>query len=176
MNNFVLVLTIAIGAVTLSGCELFRSPKIGNCTESWTTENDMFRIRVNKHAEENGGYVGGAYFIFQSAPKGQENWANIMIFRHDDPVEIPREQVRFVCERIGYVFIGNKFAVTADGGITWSIWDAIKNLPNWSHTRASIKDVQIEATGDGLMELYSFTKQKAHDLRTKDFGKSWDIQ
>jgi hypothetical protein len=67
--------------------------------------------------------------------------------------------------------MGNKFAVTTDGGMTWSVWDAVKNLPDC----ADIKDVQIEPSGDGIMQLLSFTKQKVPVLRSKDFGKSWGV-
>lgn len=174
MSKYALAVVIIIGIVTTSGCEIFRSPKIGKRIDSWVTENNTFRIRINKHSEEHGGFNSGAYFVFQSAPKDQEHWVEIMVFRHDDLVDIPRQQVRFVSDRVGYVFMGNKFAVTTDGGMTWSVWDAVKNLPDWTLTRADIKDIQIEPSGDGIMELLSFTKQKAPVLRTKDFGKSWE--
>lgn len=159
----------------MSGCGVFLPPRPGKLVDTWETANDTFRIRVNKHGEEHGGFVAGAYFVFQASPKDKENWVEIMVARHDDPIDIPRQQVRFVSDRVGYVFLGYKFAVTTDGGITWSTWDAIKSLPDWKLTRAAIHDVQIEADGSGVMKLNSATDRDAPVLRTKDFGKSWEV-
>jgi hypothetical protein len=163
------------GSVVISGCDLFLSPRPGKLVDTWVTANNMFRIRVNKHAEEHGGFVAGAYFVFQAAPKDQENWVEIMMSRHDDPIDIPRQQVRFVSDQVGYVFMGYKIAVTTDGGITWSVWDAVKNLPDWKLTRATIRDVQIEVNGDGIMKLTSFTDREAPILHTGDDGRTWQV-
>ena len=38
--------------------------------EQWETSNKNFTIRVTAYAEENGGFVGGAYYVFQSSPAG----------------------------------------------------------------------------------------------------------
>jgi BNR/Asp-box repeat len=176
VSKIALVVAITIVTVITGGCEIFRSPKMGKCTDSWVTENNTFRIRVNKHAEEHGGFNPGAYFVFQSAPKGQENWKEVIVFRHDDPVDIPRQQVRFVSDSVGYFFMGNKFAVTTDGGMTWSVWDAMKNLPDWTRTRADIKDVQINVDGSGTMQLISPTNQEVPILYTRDYGKTWQAK
>lgn len=159
-----------------SGCDAFLSPRPGKVIETWTTANDIFKIRVDKRPEENGGFIAGAYFVFQASPKEQNNWVEIMVSRHDDPIDIPRQQVRFVSDYVGYVFMDYKMAITTDGGLTWSVWDAIKNLPDWKVTRAVIQDVQIETSGKGIMKLASFTSHKPPGLYTEDYGKTWQIR
>jgi hypothetical protein len=80
-------------------------PYMGNVTDSWETSNQTFNLRVDRRTGKNS-FVPGSYYVFQSAPFGFDAWREIMIFRHDDPVPIPCEQVRFVNDRLGYVFIG----------------------------------------------------------------------
>ena len=178
MNKAFLVsfFLLAMILLTVCGCSnLSSEPQVGEMVDSWVTENSAFRIRINKHTEKNGGFVAGAYFIFQSASKEKEDWKEIMTIRHDDPIAIPRQQVRFLNEQTGYVFMGLKFATTMDEGKTWFVWYTIDNLPDWRLTRAIISDVQIESNGVGSMKLRSFTNQAAPSLNTEDFGKTWRI-
>src|SRR5205809_6977236 len=106
-------------AATWPAALLFLPPRIGPIAETWETTNGSFRIRVDRHNEENGGFVPGAYYVFRSAPVGSEAWRDIMTFRHDDPNPIPRDQVRFLNDRVGFVFMGWMYAVTSDSGATW---------------------------------------------------------
>ncbi|MBA2340615.1 MAG: hypothetical protein H0V88_09480 [Pyrinomonadaceae bacterium] len=85
---------------------LLLPPSKGERLETWETTNTPFKIRVDRHAEANGGFVPGAYYVFQSAAADSDQWHEIMTFRHDDPVDIPREQVRFANDRVAYVFMG----------------------------------------------------------------------
>jgi len=62
--------------------------QVGALAESWETSNQLFRVRVDRHYEENGGFVPGAYYVFRSAPTGSDAWHDFMMFRHDDPVPI----------------------------------------------------------------------------------------
>src|SRR5688572_16489059 len=109
---------------------LVYGPYMGPVNESWDTSNNVFRIRVERHAEVNT-FVGGAYYVFQSAPAGSDSWQKILTFRHDDPNPIPRDQVRFVNDQVAFVFMGWMYAVTKDGGGSWSVWNAEKDLPQW---------------------------------------------
>lgn len=147
----------------------------GQITDTWETANKTFKVRVRRYAEDNGGFVAGAYYVFESAPLGSENWAQIMTFRHDDPVEIPREQVRFVNDQIGYAFMVYKYAVTVDAGRTWFTWYAVKDLPDWRLTRPVIDNVEIDPDGKGIMMLTQLaTRSKgAAVLRTLDYGRHW---
>ena len=95
-------------------------PYMGGITESWETSNQTFKLRIDRHSEENA-FVGGAYYVFQSASIGSDNWREIFTARHDDPNPIPRENLQFVNPQIGFVFFGPKYAVTTDGGRSWII-------------------------------------------------------
>lgn len=173
MSKLFTAAIVVIGGLLLSSCNLFFPSRRGEVAESWITTNNTFKIRVDKHSEKNGGFVAGAYYVFQSAKEGQENWTEIIVSRHDDPIDIPRQQVRFVKDQVGYLFMNYKFAVTTDAGTTWFTWDAVKDLSDWKSSRATIKEVHIELNGAGVMEFNSFTNQAAPTLYTEDFGRTW---
>jgi hypothetical protein len=178
MNKRTLRIVFACGVIALSiGCHLISKPRKGvKINERWETSNNFFKIRVTAYAEENG-FVGGAYYVFESAPVQSDSWREIMTYRHDDPVPIPRDQVRFVKDKIGYVFMVYKYAVTTDGGATWQAWDIVEDLPNWKNDRAAIKDVKTGEDGVGVMRLTPFSDQpKLTELFSKDYGRHWSTQ
>ena len=150
-------------------------PYMGRVTDSWETSNQAFKLRVEQRAEENG-FLPGAYYVFQSAPAGSNTWREVMTFRHDDPVPIPRDQVRFINDRVGYVFMGWMSAVTTDGGATWSVWSADKDLPNWKCCNYGlVKNMHLEPDGTGVMILNPISQSRGEvpELRTKDYGRQW---
>lgn len=168
------VILACIVIALASGCDIFSRPRQGRKINGrWEGSNNIFKVRVTAYAEEGGGFVAGAYYIFESAAVGSDNWREVMTVRHDDPVEIPREQVRFVSDQIGYAFMLYKYAVTTDGGTTWSVWDATRDLPYWQRTRAAIKEVRLVSDGTGMMSLTSFTNEEAPELYTEDYGLHW---
>lgn len=153
-------------------------PRVGALVETWKTSNGTIQIRVDQHNEENGGFVPGAYYVFRSAPAGSDAWRDIMTFRHDDPVPIPRDQVRFVNDRVAFVFMGWMYAVTADGGATWSVWDAGNDLPNWQCCNYRlITNVHLNADGTGTMTLTPIQDRRGEvpQLRSNDFGRHWSL-
>jgi hypothetical protein len=110
----VMCLAMAIGF----GYQVLLVPQQGKkVNETWETTNNTFKVSVIAYAEENGGFVGGAYYVFRSAAVGSDDWREIMTFRHDDPIAIPRQQVQFVNEKIGYVYMGEFFANVVYGRI-----------------------------------------------------------
>lgn len=156
-----------------------QSKKSKTINERWETSNGTFNIRVTAYAEHNGGFVAGAYYVFECASSGSNRWRELMTFRHDDPVPIPREQVRFIGDRIGYVFMGWMYAVTTDGGLTWSIWTAKKDLPNWECCNYRlIRDVSVAKDGAGVMQLTPIQNRRGEvsELRTRDYGRHWSKQ
>jgi hypothetical protein len=158
----------------MCGCDFFARPrKSEKVIEAWETTNEKFKVRVTAYAEENGGFVPGAYYVFESSPARSNAWREIMTLRHDDPVKIPREQVRFVNDKVGYAFMVYDYAVTTDGGVSWFVWNIVKDLPNWLHNRPSINDIRIAPDGSGTMTLTSFTNQEAPSLKTDDYGRHW---
>jgi len=135
-----------------------------------------FLIKVSAFPEEHGGFVAGRYYRFESLPQGGKNWVMAMQFRHDDPVPIPRQNVRFVTTKTAFVFMGWKYAVTTDGGKQWSIWSAEKELPGWQCCNyALIEDVTLLQSGKGKMILRPIQGRAGEvpELVTSDFGLHW---
>jgi hypothetical protein len=175
--KFLILATLCLASVIGLGCELFSRPHQGKkINEVWETSNDRFKISVTAYAEEKGGFVGGAYYIFRSATVGSDNWQEIMMFGHDDPVPIPRQQVHFVNDKIGYIFMGWMYAVTTDAGLNWSVWRAEKDLPGWQCCNYSlIRNVQVAPNGAGTMKLNPIPLREGEvaELRTHDYGRHW---
>jgi hypothetical protein len=175
-----IVITLSVLAVALlANCKLASSPRMGNVAESWETSNQTFKLRVDRHAEGGSfGPVAGAYYVFRAAPSGSDSWHDIMTFRHDDPVPIPRDQVRFVNDRVGYIFMGWMYAVTTDGGVTWSVWNAQTDLPQWACCNYRlIGSVKVEPDGTGTMILNPIPQRQSEvpQLHTNDFGRHWNL-
>lgn len=97
-----------------------------------------------------------------------------MEIRHDDPNDIPREQVRFAGDKVGYFFFGNDYAVTNDAGESWRIFKICEFLRT-DEQCAGIKDLRIEADGKGEVKIHSSSKHNdgLKVLETADFGRSW---
>lgn len=153
------------------------TPRISNKVfETFETQNGHFRIRVRAHAEVGGGFVPGAYYVFESAPVSTGNWRKIMVYRHDDPMPIPRERVRFVSDRIAYIFIGFMYAVTLDSGRTWSVWRADKSVSQFNGCKYLLPaEITIATDGTGSMTLLPLNQECAstRKLYTTDYGKHW---
>jgi hypothetical protein len=94
-----------ISILLLSACSLGSRPDRGNLIDLWQTNNEALKIRVSEY-DEKGAIVSGAYYVFESALVESNNWHEIMTFRHDDRVGIPKDRVRFVSNKIGYVYMG----------------------------------------------------------------------
>jgi hypothetical protein len=161
--------------VVVVGREFTSKPQQGaKIIESCELDNKSFRVSVVAYAEENGGFVPGAYYVFRSSRLRSDTWREIMTVRHDDPDPIPRDQIRFLNEQIGYVFMVYKYAVTTDAGENWFVWDITKEFPDWRQNRAYIKDVRIESAGSGTMTLIPVLQPHgALELHTSDYGRHW---
>lgn len=174
-------LLVAAGLVILFALFLLLlSPRRGKVIESWQTGNNTFTIRVTARSERLAlPGLGGAYYSFDSNTVGSEQWTKILIFRHDASVWIPRDQVRFVNDKIGYVFMGWMYGVTLDAGTTWSIWNAQRDLPDWQCCDYNlIKDVWIAPDGTGTMQLNPIRQGPGEvaELRTTDYGRHWSVE
>jgi hypothetical protein len=131
--------------------------------ESWEVSRGDLSIAVFEY-KFRGIEPQGVYYSFE-VPDGM-----IMTVREEDKRAIPRDQVRFLDDQNAYVFMGCKFAGTSDGGRTWSVWDAERELPNGQNC-APIQDVQIGLDGIGTMRLK--TPLEEQELSTSDFGRHW---
>lgn len=175
-RTFTLVFALIAFSIYTVGCaNIF----MGEITESWDSSNERFKIRVERRAERDAFLLPGAYYVFQSAPVGSDSWKEIFTFRHDDPVPIPRERIRLVNEQVGYAFMGWMYAVTIDGGKTWQVWDADKDMQNCECSNYGlIKDVRLVADGSGTMELNRVPLRigKLPELYTTDYGRHWSFR
>lgn len=163
-----------------SGCALFadHSQGRGEILEKWQAENKTFKIRVSSYKETQAN-VNGAYYRFESAALGSNDWREIVTFRHDDQPKIPSEQIRFLNDDIGYLFMGWMYAVTTDAGRSWSVWTAEKDLPNWQCCNYGlIQDVTVTQDGRGLMRLNPVGNRPGEvpELQTNDYGKHWQAR
>lgn len=150
-------------------------PRAGEISETWQVANETLRVRIDRREEICWG-ICDAYYVFQSSPGSVEHWREFMRFRHDDPVAIPRENIRFVNASVAYAFMGWMYAVTTDAGKTWSVWSAETDLADWHCCNyLLIKDVHIEPSGTGTMTLRPITDRPGEvpDLSTTDFGRHW---
>ncbi len=157
--------------------EILKSPYKAEIVETWETQNTPFRIRINKHIERGGfmPVLGGAYYVFQSESGScSDQWREITTIRFDDPIDIPRDQVRFANERVAYVFMLGMYAVTKDGGASWNIYD-IDDYLSRDKGCLSIEDLRIDANGTGEVKLKGYTGKTASFkmLETTDFRKRW---
>jgi hypothetical protein len=176
---FSLALTLFL-LIFASGCAFFagRDQNRGAEIEKWQTENKSVKIRVTSY-EESGANVNGAYYRFESAAAGSNDWREIVTFRHDDRPRIPADQVRFVNDHIGYLFMGWVYAVTTDGGANWSVWNASRDLPNWQCCNYQlIRDVQLTIDGAGTMTLNPIPQRQGEvpQLHTQDYGRYWIVE
>jgi hypothetical protein len=134
-----------------------------------------FEVKVERKPEKCG-IVAGAYYIFSSRQGASGNWQDIMMFRHDDPIDIPKENLQIVNDKVAFVFMGWKAAITSDAGKTWNLFDAEKssefrNLVNYR----LIEKVEILPNGTGKMILDPVSNEdKTIELYTSDFGKNWN--
>ncbi len=146
--------------------------------EKWETTNQGFNVRVISFEWEKV-TPPGTYYAFQVCgidEDDRERCHHIMTIRQDEVVPIPRQQIRFINDRIAYIFMGWKYAVTVDGGESWSVWDAEEELPGWKCCDSTlIRDVAIFPDGSGMMNLNQTLKNSAENLilQTKDYGQHW---
>ena len=154
-----------------------RPKKSTRVIERYETTNDgTFRIRVTSYAEDNGGFVPGAYYVFESSQGGATDWHEVITFRHDDRNPIPRHQIIFLDNKIAFLFMGWMYAVTKDGGATWNTWTAEKDLSNWECCNYQlIQSVNLQLSGTGIMTLDTTRGRRGvvPELRTNDYGEHW---
>jgi len=177
MRILIVLIAIVFG-VSIWGIAHFYQGTRGKVLEEWQTANTTFRVRVTAY-KEKALIIPGAYYVFQSAPIGSDNWQEIMTLKFDDPVPIPREQVRFLNDRVGYAFMGETYAVTTDGGRTWILWNSEVELKGRADVLSrSIEKVHVLADGTGIMQLYEhpYQKGKVPTLRTQNYGRHWNLE
>ena len=166
---------LLLSLLLLPSCVGNSRPSIGALIDNWETANGVFKIRVSEYGEK-GAYLAGAYYVFESATLDSDNWKPIMTFRNDDQIGIPKDKVRFVDPQIAYAYLGWMAAFTKDGGISWTVWDVTKDLPDWECCNHGwIEELNIAGGGQGIMKLRPFPQAPGEipELRTMDYGAHW---
>jgi hypothetical protein len=114
--------------------------------------------------------------VFESAPAGSHEWREIFTGSTDEPHATPgTDRLRFFGERGGYVSWDNQFAVTIDGGKSWSVWDARRDYLGRKANSMFIHETYVEPSGNGRMRLYIYYDNgtESRQLHTSDYGRSW---
>lgn len=169
----------SIAAVTfVAGISLwlffsFILPGQGPVVEEWQTQNSKFQVRVQRRPDLYG--FGTYYYIFDSAPSGSNSWREVVRLLHDEPIPLPKNQIRFVNDEVGFLFMELKYAVTTDGGKTWSVFDFVKQYDPQRHDFSRIANVEVLRDGSGTVRMYGFegTLKESPSFYTEDFGKRW---
>ena len=159
-------------SLLITGCVTQRGDRV---IRAWETANKTFKIRVNEYDEQRSIVLPHYYYRFEGAGIESNGWQEIMTVRTDEDIEIPKDQVRFVNDRVGYLFMLGKYAVTTDSGNSWQVWDSDQSAPNHRYPNERfIKEVNVNSDGNGTIQLASRSDPKdTIELRTNDYGVSW---
>jgi hypothetical protein len=169
-----LVALFGLLAICSSGCE----PRPGELRDQWERSNDTFRVRIEVFDEGNRAHMfePGCHIALSSAPAGSSRWRQFgraYFSRCDQDL---KDRVRLVNEQVAYVFMQWWYAVTVDGGASWSTWDVAAHLPGKAfYNPRLIEEVSIKPDGTGAMTLNrEGTAQKMPlTLVTNNFGIEW---
>ena len=176
----VIVVLIAGGTITFVTALVLNPPRMGeDLLEELSIDFPSCSIRVRAY-EEVGMFalVPGCYYVFEARHKEQEHWSRVVVFRNDDHVPIPKNQIR-AKGKVIFFFIGWIFAISPDGGRTWYVRDMLKELANLGYEEQLnyrlIKDAHISPNGEGVM-LLSPVKNAPGMLVTHNYGLKWHVK
>jgi hypothetical protein len=150
----------------------------GPVLEKWEDHNSTFSIRVERRADLYS--LMSYWYVFQSSRKGTLRWGEITRQLHGEPVPLPKEQIRFVSDDVGYLFFQLKYAVTVDSGQSWSVFDFGHN-PLYSPKKldySRIADVKVLPDGTGKLTMfrYDITQGQSTLFFTHDYGRHWELK
>ncbi|NIP28070.1 MAG: hypothetical protein GWN67_14660 [Phycisphaerae bacterium] len=150
-------------------------PKKGELFESYFFEGSNLSIRVEaRHQQGFLLFVPGAYYDYEAKSKNSDVWKPIFTILFDDPVEIPKDQIKEIKKQVVYMFIGWVYSVTTDGGKTWYTWNGNPEQAQYTGDMYGfIDEIQIDANGLGVMIIRD-RQGDLEELHTKDFGKTWE--
>lgn len=170
------VIFIALLSISMSFVACVRPHSADHPAEVMETSGSTFRIKVSAFPEKDGGFVSGQYYRFESLPQDGKDWVMAMQFRHDDPVPIPKQNVKFLTPETAFVFMGWRYSVTTDGGKNWHLWSAETDLTGWKCCNYGlINAVELSQSGKGKMTLSPIQGRAGEVPRlfTSDFGRHW---
>jgi hypothetical protein len=147
----------------------------------WETANDTFKIRISVYSEGNFFHtLDGTHYEFESAPVESNEWYKFSnAYFHDGRRSIPRQNARFVTDKIAYVFLQNWYVVTLDGGSRWIAVDIPKEFQGKVYGYLDfIRDARILPNGEGTMRIVPGSPEasnKVTELYTRDYGQHWSV-
>ena len=177
LSSFGVPVGLAALIVTLSSCK----PRAGPAAHPYDVADvpgTAFTIRVSEFLEEDSWPLSGAYYRFESLPRGGKDWVLAVQVRTDDDIPLPVKNVRFVSADTAFLFMGRKYAVTTDGGKHWTVWNAETDLPGWQGGHCGfIGSVEMTNNGVGKMILRRIQgrAREVDQLSTSDFGRHWTV-
>ena len=162
------LLVITGVAVVSAGCA-----HRGDVIDSWETRTPAVKVRVRQFDEKPKYFMPHYYFAFEVENPVSPQWREILTWKVDDPIPIQRQQVQFVTDSIVYAFGNAKYVVSTDSGLTWSEWDAARELQN--RQAYTIREVHVARNGTGglVVKCRTRTDSELLRLRTSDFGVHW---
>lgn len=156
----------------------FVLPQQGPVLEQWETHNAKFKIRVQRRHDLYG--IMHYWYVFQTAQNESIRWREVTRQLHGEPVALPKDQIRFVSENVGYFFFQLKYAVTVDGGETWSVFDFGNNpkfLPQkLDYSKIAQVEIRPDGTGELTMFRYDMTQGQSTMFVTRDYGQHWVLK
>lgn len=166
------IVGISIGNELLA-FPLLPFPRPGKVYDTLETSNHSFKVRLTARHERNGGFLPGAYYKLESASNGSEKWAKVFQEKADDPRPIPKHRIRFVGKTTVYSYMRQNYAVTVNGGASWSVWNVAREFTG-DDPPYGILAVTIRQDGAGKLLMRSRTdRQPRIELHTKDYGQHW---
>jgi hypothetical protein len=142
--------------------------------EKLERSNENFRIQATSATLNERISTKGVYYTFWSSLTLYENRHGQHIFslRLDKTIPIPANQIVFISEKVGYVYMGWLFSATVDGAKSWHQWDAEMEFPDWKCCDPNlIQKVEMTPEGKGTMTLEMSGKLML--LQTADYGQHW---
>lgn len=171
MSDLSRTILIFLAFATLAGCETpFNS---GDIFSTEQRDNARFSVKITAFRERRSfaQVLGGAYYVFETKDKQDQDWRRFLIVKHDDPEPIDGNSLALVNESTGYGFKGRQLAVTTDAGKTWSIWDVSKIAALKDDRSCWIRKVNFMSDGTGAMDLKC--NKSSIVFSTKNFGVTW---
>jgi len=161
----------AFAVTVISGACVWRG---NTALETWQFDAARATVRVQKFDEEPVMILPQYVFVLQASDTRPDHWREIMSWRVNDPIPIQRKQVKRLDRNVVYAFGNWLYAVTTDGGVSWSRWDGKRHFRK--STFVLIKSVTMRSNGEGTMRVSykpdpnTFAEQW---LATDDFGQHW---
>jgi hypothetical protein len=173
-TRLILIIVLIVSGILLLLVWEGIKPRRGDLFDTYTFEADSFTIKAETRYQDS--YLlplWNAYHDYYVRTSDSDRWKLIFTLIFDDPLKIPKKQIRKIDNQAVYVFIGWMYSVTTDGGKTWNTWNGNPKSAQFVGTGYGfIDDIIIDANGVGTMLIWNKDK-KIVNLVTNNFGRTW---